>query len=253
MMIRELWISNLLFFVESPLGTLTSWTEITRHQGDALAQKAILQAVAPLVDAQIQYCKNAYEMWNYLKYAYEDVTALQLNTAVREVHQIVPESCESVLEIFDKLVALRTLSIKQGENLPENYWVTEATRLVGHYYPRETCEALQHPKCSLLTMRHHIATFVREPTYSYFNITSKVDPTAKHVYNFDTILWCNWEPTTTILKYTANNLLHITGSQLCTTSVRCIQVSYHLWNSINAESDSISVTISLRYTTIVSI
>ncbi len=45
MMTRELRMANLLPFVESPLGILTKWTEITRNQGDALAQKAILQAV----------------------------------------------------------------------------------------------------------------------------------------------------------------------------------------------------------------
>ncbi len=103
-------------------------------------------------------------MWIYIKYAYEDITILQLNSAVREVHQIIPESCESVHKIFDKLVALRRASIDMGENLPENYWITEATCLVDPYYPREISEALQHPQCALLKMRIHFATFVKEQT-----------------------------------------------------------------------------------------
>ncbi len=116
----------------------------------------------PTVDAQIQFCKNAYDMWTYIKYAYEDRTAQQLNSAVREVHHIAPETCSSVHEVLDKLVALRMASIETGELLPENYWVIEATRLVSDLYPRETCEALQHPQCTLLTMRQHFATFVRD-------------------------------------------------------------------------------------------
>ncbi len=173
MMLRELRMANLLPFVESPLGVATKWTEITCNQGDALAQKVLLQAVTSTVDAQIQFCKTAYDMWSYLKYAYENRTVQQLNSVVREVHHIESESCNSVYKILDKLVALRTASIELGEVLPENYWVTEATRLICELYPRETCEALQHPQCTLLTMRQHFAAFIREATHFQSTIFGK--------------------------------------------------------------------------------
>ncbi len=163
MILRDLRTSNLMVFIESPLGHKTSWMEATRVQGDALTQKMFLQAVSQLIEAQIYYCKNAFEMWVYIQFAYEDINALQLNTAVREVDKIVPEACSSVHEIFDKLVALQTQSKVLGENLPESYWLTEANRLVSDLYPRETCEALQNPNCTLMLMRKHFQTFVKEP------------------------------------------------------------------------------------------
>ncbi len=132
MMLRDLRMSNLMPFIESPLTKKTSWTESTRLQGDALTQKLLLQAVSPLILAQVCYCKDAFQIWVYLQFAYEDVNALQLNTSVREVDKIVPEECLSVHEIFDKLIALQTQLIELGENLPESYWLTEANRLVSN-------------------------------------------------------------------------------------------------------------------------
>ncbi len=146
MIVRELRMVNLLHFVESSLGIFTKWSKVTRQQGDALAQKVILDSVTPIINAQIQFCKHAYDMWSHIKYAYEDIAILQLNSAIREVHQIIPESCESVHEIFDKLLALRTASIEMGENLPESYWLTEATHLVYDYHPHEVCEAPKYVK-----------------------------------------------------------------------------------------------------------
>ncbi len=163
MMLRDLRMCGLMPFIESPLAKKTSWTESTRLQGDALTQKLLLQAVSSLILAQVCYCKDAFQIWVYLQFAYEDVNALQLNTSVREVDKIIPEECSSVHEIFDKLIALQTQSVELGENLPESYWLTEANRLVSDFYPREVCEALQSPKCTLMTMRRHFQAFVKEP------------------------------------------------------------------------------------------
>ncbi len=163
MMLCDLRMSDLVPFVESPLAKKTTWTESTRLQGDALTQKVLLQSVSPLIWAQVCYCKDAFQIWVYLQFAYEDVNALQLNTSVREVDRIVPEECSSVHEVFDRLIALQTQSVELGENLPESYWLTEANRLVSEFYPRETCEALQNPNCTLMTMRRHFQAFVKEP------------------------------------------------------------------------------------------
>ncbi len=162
MVVRDLRMMNLAPFIETRLGSNTTWSELSRIHGDALAQRSLLSSVSSLIEAQIQFCSAARDMWTYISDSYSDLAQLQFLSVVTEVEMLSLTDGTSVHEVFDKLMALRLAAAELGDDMPERYWVIQATRIIYDAYPRETFEALQQTPTTLCSMRRHFRNVVRE-------------------------------------------------------------------------------------------
>ncbi len=165
MLLGDLRTMNLAPFIETELGTNTAWSELSRIHGDALAQRSILSSVSSLIEAQIQFYTTAKQMWTYITESYSDLAQIQFLSVLAKVDMVTLQPGISVHEIFDKLMALRSAAVELGEDIPERYWTTQATKIVYDVYPRETFEALQQTPTTLASMRRYFRNMVRDSPF----------------------------------------------------------------------------------------
>ncbi len=165
MLLRDLRMMNLAPFIETELGANTTWSELSRIHGGALAQRSILSSVSSLIEAQIQFYTTAKQMWTYITESYSDLAQIQFLSVLAEVDMVTLQPGTSVHEVFDKLMALRSAAVELSEDMPERYWTTQATKIVYDVYPRETFEALQQTPTTLASMRRHFRNMVRDSPF----------------------------------------------------------------------------------------
>ncbi len=175
MLLRDLRMMNLAPFIETELGTNTTWSELSRIHGDALAQRSILSSVSSLIEAQIQFYTTAKQMWTYITESYSDLAQIQFLSVLAEVDMVTLQPGTSVHEVFDKLMALRSAAVELGEDMPEKYWTTQATKIVCDVYPRETFEALQQTPTTLASMRRHFRNMVRDSPFGSTHMFAYTD------------------------------------------------------------------------------
>ncbi len=66
-------------------------------------------------------------MWTYISESYRDLAQLQFLSVAVEVDTLSLTDGTSVHEVFDKLMALRSAAAELGDDMPERYWVIQAT------------------------------------------------------------------------------------------------------------------------------